>query len=163
MIYQLVKLVGFMFVGVWFSGCIEHEAEPQSVVVSHEVEKVTNKPEKDYKGYKMYEGKIPCEKCSSIFQRLVIKGDTMGIYRLTEVYDNEGAEVDPTVISTGQWRRITQKNKELLELSQGTLNDSIRRMEYEVQSKMLIQVSLDDEYIVNKNAYHLKLVKQSAK
>lgn len=165
MINQFVKYASVVSVGICLlSGCIEHKTEAVIKFKDEHEKKFIEKEENiDYKGYKIFEGKIPCETCDGISQRLVLKGDTVGIYRLTEIYDKAGNEVDPTLISTGQWRNETQNSKKILVLSQGKMNDSIRRMEYELRPNMLVQISLDEELIANKNAYHLKLVKKSIK
>ena len=145
------------------ASCIEHRAE-----VKHSQKPDLSKQneekyihDKDYKTFRIYEGNIPCEDCSGIEQRLVVKGDTLGIFRLTETYKDATEDGDATIVCSGQWKKVKQKNKEILILSQGSLSDSVRRMEYDFHSNELVQRTLDNEYLKNTSLYHLKLVRKS--
>lgn len=145
------------------ASCIEHRAE-----VKHSRKPDSSKQDEekyihdtDYKTFRIYEGNIPCEDCSGIEQRLVVKGDTLGIFRLTETYKNATEDGDATIVCSGQWKKVKQKNKEILVLSQGSLSDSVRRMEYDFHSKEIVQISLDDNRFKNTSEYHLRLVRQS--
>lgn len=145
------------------TSCIEHRSDEKR----HQVSNVANQEEekylhdKNYDTFRIYEGDIPCEDCSGIEQRLVVKGDTTGIFRLTETYKNATEDGDATIVCSGQWKKIKQKNRDLLILSQGSLKDSVRRMEYELRPNELMQRTLDGEYVRNQSLYKLKLVRKS--
>lgn len=143
--------------------CIEHREDEKKPVkisaASKEEEKYIR--DKDYKVFRIYEGEIPCEDCDGIQQRLVVKGDTTGIFRLTETYKNATEDGDATLVCSGQWKMVRNKSKDLLVLSQGGINDSVRRMEYEFHPKEIIQLSLDENRFKNTHAYHLKMVRHN--
>ena len=143
--------------------CIEHRDDGKkskgSVSKNKEEEKYIT--DADYKTFRIYEGQIPCEDCDGIQQRLVVKGDTAGIFRLTETYKNATEDGDATLVCSGQWKKIKNSSKEILILSQGGITDSVRRMEYEFKPKELVQLSLDENRFANTNAYHLKMVRKS--
>ncbi len=145
------------------SACIEHREDEKkstkSTTVSKEEEKYIT--DKDYKVFRIYEGEVPCEDCDGIEQRLVVKGDTAGIFRLTETYKNATEDGDATLVCSGQWKKIRMNAKDILILSQGRMDDSVRRMEYEFRPKEVIQLSLDDNRFKNTTAYHLKMVRKS--
>lgn len=145
------------------SACIEHREEEKKwekpASVNKEEEKYVT--DKDYKVFRIYEGEVPCEDCDGIQQRLVVKGDTVGIFRLTETYRNATEDGDATLVCSGQWKKIKMDSKEILILSQGGLNDSVRRMEYEIHPKEIVQLSLDENHFKNTAAYHLKMVRKS--
>ncbi len=145
------------------SGCIEHREDTKKsggvTPVNKEEEKYIK--DKDYKVFRIYEGEVPCEDCDGIQQRLVIKGDTTGIFRLTETYRNATEDGDATLVCSGQWKQIKVKSKNILILSQGGMEDSVRRMEYEFHPKEIVQLSLDENHFKNTGAYHLKMVRKS--
>lgn len=155
----------FVIVGSWltFTACIEHREEKKTPVKRPTANKEEEKyiSDKDYKVFRIYEGEIPCEDCDGIQQRLVVKGDTVGIFRLTETYKNATEDGDATLVCSGQWKKIKATEKEILILSQGGINDSVRRMEYEFRPKEIIQLSLDENRFKNTAAYHLKMVRKS--
>ncbi|AEA43474.1 copper resistance protein NlpE N-terminal domain-containing protein [Fluviicola taffensis] len=145
------------------NGCIEHRADEK-----FSRSRTKNNPEEekfiqdaDYKTFHIYEGTIPCEDCDEIEQRLVVKGDTAGIFRLTETYKNATEDGDATIVCSGQWKKIKTNSKEILILSQGGISDSVRRMEYEFRSKEIVQLSLDENRFSNTAAYRLKMVRKS--
>ncbi len=148
---------------VILSACIEHrENEKKSggtVSVNKEEEKYI--ADKDYKVFRIYEGEIPCEDCDGIEQRLVVKGDTAGIFRLTETYRNATEDGDATLVCSGQWKMMKVDSKDILVLSQGHMSDSVRKMEYEFRPKELVQLSLDENRFKNTAAYHLKMMRKS--
>jgi hypothetical protein len=142
--------------------CIEHRADvkySKKAPVNKEEEKYIR--DKDYKVFRIYEGEVPCEDCDGIEQRLVVKGDTAGIFRLTETYRNATEDGDATLVCSGQWKKTKANSKEILILSQGGINDSVRRMEYEFRPKEVVQLSLDDNRFKNTAKYHLKMVRKS--
>lgn len=143
--------------------CIEHREDEKKPIkpasANQEEEKYIR--DKDYKIFRIYEGEVPCEDCDGIQQRLVVKGDTSGIFRLTETYKNATEDGDATLVCSGQWKKIRMNTKDILILSQGGINDSVRRMEYEFHPKEVIQLSLDDNRFKNTAAYHLKMVRKS--
>lgn len=145
------------------SACIEHRDDDRERTRPASVTKEEEKyiKDKEYKVFRIYEGEIPCEDCDGIQQRLVIKGDTAGIFRLTETYKNATEDGDATLVCSGQWQRSKVKSKDYLILSQGGIGDSVRRMEYEFRPKEIVQLSLDDNRFKNTNAYRLKMVRKS--
>lgn len=145
------------------SACIEHRDDDRKHTKPTPVNKEEEKYIKDneYKAFRIYEGEIPCEDCDGIQQRLVIKGDTAGIFRLTETYKNATEDGDATLVCSGQWKRNKQNSKNILILSQGNITDSVRRMEYELRSKEIVQLSLDKNRFKNPAQYHLKMVRKS--
>ena len=142
---------------ILLSSCIEHkkkEKPSSKAPVSKEESKFV--ADKDYKVLRIYSGRIPCADCSGIEQRLVLKGDTMGIYRLTEVYRNATEDGDATIVSTGEWKiKNTEKERKIF-LSQGHLGDSIRTASYVFTDKKLVQKSIDDETITSAWNYTLR-------
>jgi copper homeostasis protein (lipoprotein) len=162
--YNHIKLLGVVIVSALiFNGCIEHRSDE---VKSKKIEVKNNEEEKflqdkDYKQFHIYEGEVPCEDCDVIEQRLVVKGDTAGIFRLTETYKNATEDGDATIVCSGQWKKIISKSKTIFVLSQGSLSDSVRRMEYEYHPMEMIQLSLDDNRFKNASSYRLKLVRKS--
>ena len=145
------------------NACIEHrdDVRTHTKLVSGNKEEEKYILDKDYKVFRIYEGEVPCEDCDGIQQRLVIKGDTAGIFRLTETYRNATEDGDATLVCSGQWKKFNMQSKELLILSQGGINDSVRRMEYELHPKEIVQLSLDHNRFKNTAAYHLKMVRKS--
>jgi copper homeostasis protein (lipoprotein) len=148
---------------VILSACIEHRESDKkpAVQISGNKEEEKYITDKDYKVFRIYEGEVPCEDCDGIQQRLVVKGDTAGIFRLTETYRNATEDGDATLVCSGQWKKIKNNAKEILILSQGGISDSVRRMEYEFHPKEIIQLSLDENRFKNTSAYHLKMVRKS--
>jgi len=148
---------------LFLDSCIEHREDQKTSRNSASVNKEEEKyiKEDDYKVFRIYEGKVPCEDCDGIEQRLVVKGDTAGIFRLTETYKNATEDGDATLVCSGQWKKIKASTKEILVLSQGGINDSVRRMEYEFHPKEIIQLSLDENRFANTGPYHLKMVRKS--
>lgn len=145
------------------SACIEHRDDDKKRTKSPSVNKEEEKyiKDKEYSVFRIYEGEIPCEDCDGIQQRLVIKGDTAGIFRLTETYKNATEDGDATLVCSGQWQKSKQDSKNILILSQGNIRDSVRRMEYELRSKEIVQLSLDKNRFKNPSVYHLKMVRKS--
>lgn len=115
--------------------------------------------EKSYKGFTIFTGKIPCADCSGIEQRLVLKGDTIGIYRLTEVYKDATEDGDVNLVSTGEWQFIDPKTKKEIVISQGHLGDSTRVATYLFENNKIIQTSLDGEKVQPKYLYTLRKAK----
>jgi copper homeostasis protein (lipoprotein) len=143
--------------------CIEHRDDDKKrekpAPVNQEEEKYIK--DKEYKVFRIYEGEVPCEDCDGIQQRLVIKGDTAGIFRLTETYKNATEDGDATLVCSGQWQKSKLNSKNILILSQGTISDSVRRMEYELRSKEIVQLSLDKNRFKNVADYRLKMIRKS--
>ena len=148
---------------VILSACIEHRENEKKSAGPATMNKAEEKyiTDEDYKVFRIYEGEVPCEDCDGIQQRLVIKGDTVGIFRLTETYKNATEDGDATLVCSGQWKKIKADAKDILILSQGGINDSVRRMEYEFHPKEIIQLSLDKNRFKNTAEYHLKMVRKS--
>jgi copper homeostasis protein (lipoprotein) len=143
------------------TSCIEHTKDqktkgPKTTSTKEERRFIQ---EKTYTGLRIYSGRIPCADCSAIEQRLVLKGDTAGIYRLTETYKDATEDGDATVVSTGEWKFIKTKTANQLYLSQSHINDSIRTARYEFLESKLYQTQLDGEDVKPKYAYTLKKTK----
>ncbi len=145
---------------ILIAGCIEHEPIPTTSKKITPISKDTLAVSEKLAGYTIYEGVIPCNNCLGISQKLLLKGDKKGVFRLTETYNKSGEELDPTVVCTGHWTTFARNNKQYLLLSQGSLEDSIRRMEYLVYAKKIKQTKLDEEVIPHTSMYELKLTKK---
>jgi len=146
------------------SSCIEHQRKTEAdktETVSKSEEKFIK--EKNYSGIRVYSGRIPCEDCSGIEQRLVLKGDTLGIYRLTEVYKDATEDGDAVLVSTGEWefRGKNKKDPEIMYLSQGHIRDSVRVASYEFKKDRILQLDLNGESVNNKASYSLRLLKHT--
>ena len=154
-----VKSGWWLIVVLCVSACIEHR--PSSGVVQEKQAETTFIAKKSHKGLRIYEGKIPCADCSGIAQRLVLKGDSLGIYRLTETYINATEDGDAVLVSTGEWKYYfvdqTRSQKRLV-LSQGNINDSVRKTTYSVQDNRITQLDLEGKRIDSVTNYRLKLV-----
>ncbi len=154
---QIWISIGFVSLVV-LSSCIEHskKEKPGKTNKQEETSDHNQFEEKEYKGLRVYSGKIPCADCSEIQQRLVLKGDTIGVYRLTEVYKNATEDGDATIVSTGEWKLKKTAKEEHLIISQGHLGDSIRTASYTFTDKKLVQRDLDGETIKTTWNYVLK-------
>lgn len=143
------------------ASCIEHTKDEGSKTTRLTSTKDEQKfiKEKTYTGLRIYTGKIPCADCSGIEQRLVLKGDTIGIYRLTENYKNATEDGDANIVSTGEWKIIKTKTDRQLYISQGHIGDSMRTARYEFQESKLYQTQLDGQAVKPKYLYTLKKTK----
>ncbi len=142
----------------FLGSCIEHRMGEESE------DPITEKAfiaTKQYKGLRIYEGKIPCVDCAGIEQRLVLKGDSSGIYRLTEVFKEATEDGDEELVSVGEWKlHPKSKKKTVLFLSEGTLKDTIRWTNYHFLPNGIQQLDIEGEPIANTSAYQLKLVRR---
>jgi copper homeostasis protein (lipoprotein) len=149
----------FLLLAVFVSltSCIEHQKKRES-----EEKKADSSTlrQRHYSTVRVYSGTIPCADCAGIIQKLVLKGDSIGIYRLTETYKDSGEDGDATIISSGEWKLIKENNSQQLYLSQGHLQDSSRIMRYEYQPSVLHQLELDGYEIESKFSYTLRLDKK---
>lgn len=137
--------------------CIEHRTDDQIVSLDQE-QKAPEKVDKP-KGKRVYKGKIPCADCSGIEQQLVLRGDTAGVFRLTEIYKDATEDGDEVIVTTGAWKYYSKKKqKKILFLSEGTLKDSSRYQRYLVDGAQLTQLDFNGEWIKSTNNYKLKLV-----
>jgi len=153
-----ILLVFCLSIGL--TACIEHtkaEKTKDTRTVGTKEEQQFIK-EKTYKGLRIYVGKIPCVDCSGIEQRLVMKGDTIGVYRLTEVYKDATEDGDATIVSTGEWKFENPSKKSMI-ISQGHLGDSTRVATYICDGNKMIQTTLDGETVQPKYLYTLRKVK----
>lgn len=143
-------------------GCIEHSPNDPRPTMTQQAETKFIQ-QKSYKGYRIFEGKIPCADCSGIQQRLVLKGDSLGIYRLTEVYKDASEDGDATIISTGEWKltRTAQSSEKQLLLSQGHLGDSVRIQLFTWNGNKIRLLEDDGETFQSSQNYTLKLTKQA--
>jgi copper homeostasis protein (lipoprotein) len=152
----------FIMIGV--SGCIEHRP-PEKASASEADMSFPPIKRKVLKGLRVYEGVIPCADCSGIYQRLALKGDTLGIFRLTETYRDATEDGDEIIVTTGSWKRYKVKtNNEtqvLLYLSEGSLRDSSRIQRYALMDKKIMQLDLNGDSIESTSDYMLKLIKET--
>lgn len=152
-------IIAFGMVTLGLVSCIEHV--PKVIIdkskMSNEDSNFVKK--QDFKGYKLYSGTLPCDDCDKIDQRLVLKGDTAGIYRLTEIFVNASEDGDAVLVSTGEWTR--NKSTGVMHLSEHSLKDSIRTMDYHVKAKEMILFASDNNKLKNASKYRLRLVKSS--
>ncbi len=81
---------------ILIAGCIEHEPIPTTSKKITPISKDTLAVSEKLAGYTIYEGVIPCNNCLGIYQKLLLKGDKKGVFRLTETYNKSGEELDPT-------------------------------------------------------------------
>lgn len=150
-------LLLLLAVFVSLTSCIEHQKKRESA------EKKTTSStlyQRHYSTVRVYSGTIPCADCAGIIQKLVLKGDSIGIYRLTETYKESGEDGDATIISSGEWKLLKENNSQQLYLAQGHLQDSARIMRYEYQPTVLYQLELDGNETASKYAYTLRLGKK---
>jgi hypothetical protein len=143
------------------TSCIEHTKDEKKTATRTIATKGEQQfiKEKTYTGLRIYIGKIPCADCSGIEQRLVLKGDTVGIYRLTETYKDATEDGDATVVSTGEWKITKTKTQNQLYISQGHIGDSMRTARYEFTESRLYQTELDGDTVKPKYLYTLKKTK----
>jgi copper homeostasis protein (lipoprotein) len=154
-VWGIIVLLGIV-------GCIEHSPNDPGPTLTQQAETKFIQ-QKTYKGYRIFEGQIPCADCSGIQQRLVLKGDTIGIYRLTEVYKDASEDGDATIISTGEWqlaRSEKSKEKQLM-LSQGHLGDSVRIQLFSWSGSKIRLLEDDGEKFQSSQNYILRLTKQA--
>ena len=145
-----------------FSSCIEHTKEDHKTDLRFDVPE-SSKPLEAVENSKVriFKGNIPCADCSGIEQRLVLKGDTLGVYRLSEVYKNATDDGDGHLVSRGEWKIVNKKGKSTLYIYQGHLGDSVRTACYEYSDKKLVQNDMDGEPIKSKWNYALKRVRSN--
>lgn len=148
-------------IGFGLTGCIEHRPSDDLVAAQDPddgVIAVSSKP----KGLRVYEGVIPCADCSGIYQRLALKGDSTGIFRLTEVFRDATEDGDETIVTTGSWKRYKTKIDGqpalIFYLSEGSLKDSSRIQRYEVASDRIVQLDLDGQRVDSTKNYTLMLI-----
>ena len=151
-----MKIVVILLGLITLSACIEHQKKE----TAQKKEASSTLRQQHYRSVRLYKGIIPCADCSGIAQKLLLKGDSIGIYRLTETYKDAGEDGDAVIISSGEWKLVTENNEQQLYLSQGTLQDSSRIMRYEYNKSVLHQLELDGAQIESKFAYTLRLAKK---
>ena len=137
--------------------CIEHR--PNDMVVKRDTKETAPEKVNRLKGTRVYEGKIPCADCSGIDQRLVLRGDTTGAFRLTETYRDATEDGDEVIVTTGSWKYYKSKSSgKILFLSEGSMKDSSRFQRYQVENAFITQLDFNGEWIKSTNNYRLKLV-----
>lgn len=152
----MMKIVVILLSIITLSACIEHQKQE----IAHKKVASSTLRQQHYRTVRLYKGIIPCADCSGIAQKLLLKGDSIGIYRLTETYKDAGEDGDAVIISSGEWKLVTENNEQQLYLSQGSLQDSSRIMRYEYNKFVLHQLELDGAQIESKFAYTLRLAKK---
>lgn len=151
---SVLHLVLILFV---LGSCIEHR--PDDGVAKSEVKPKPTKKNTKLRGTKVYEGKIPCADCSGIDQHLVLRGDTTGAFRLTEIYRDATEDGDEVIVTTGSWKYYQNKTTgKVLFLSEGSLKDSSRFQRYKMNGTYITQLDFDGKWIKSPNNYRLKLV-----
>lgn len=156
-----------VILAIGMSGCIEHQSPTKSTPVNErEIVYTYMKREREQlKGLRVYEGTVPCADCSGIHQRLALKGDTIGIFRLTETYRNATEDGDGILVTTGSWKRYkvrdNNQTKEILYLSEGSFADSSRIQRYTFHDKKIMQVDFNGDSLERAKSYMLTLVKES--
>lgn len=153
--------IGSILIGVLITfSCIEHRPKEESIKTENTDSGDITPTKVKYDLVRIYEGKIPCADCSGIEQHLVMKGDSMGIYRLTETYKDATEDGDAVLISTGHWKdtMFTKTGKNYIYFSEGGLKDSTRVMQF-VYSKSAINLTKLNEEVIDaptKYALHLE-------
>lgn len=146
---------------VSLTACIEHRPA-DTRIQKDTAEKVVEAPKK-LRGLRVYEGQIPCVDCSGIYQHLVLKGDTAGIFRLTETYKNATEDGDETLVTNGVWKRYKTKRQQtpvtIFYLCEGSFKDSTREQRYAVGKDRITQLDINGQRIDSSFRYTLKLVK----
>ena len=144
------------------SGCIEHR--PEDTTVARTNETAAKPAEKKLKGLRVYAGTVPCADCPGIEQHLSMKGDSSGIYRLSETYKNATQDGDEVLVSNGEWKRFRDKKTKqpIYYLSENNLKDSTRIIRYQVYNDRIVQLDITGDSISNPRAYTLKLVGRRA-
>lgn len=148
-----MKIVVILIGLITLSACIEHQKQQQA----HKKSAASTLQHRHYRMVRKFKGTIPCADCSGIEQQLILKGDSIGVYRLIETYKDAGEDGDAVIISSGEWKLTTANNDQQLYLSQGSLQDSSRIMRYEYKKSVLHQLELDGAAIESKYAYSLRL------
>jgi len=156
------QLVFMWIIAVCLSGCIEHRPEDTTFVA--EKKDSSHVRPVNMKGLRVYTGTIPCADCPGIEQRLALKGDSSGIYRLTETYKQATDDGDAVLISTGEWKRFQAKTNRgsipVYYLSQGNIKDSSRIIRYQVYNNKIVQMDMEGIEITTPELYTLKLVQK---
>ena len=155
-----ISAMGFLAV---LSGCIEHRPADTIYVAPEPL--IENHREPELKGLRVYEGKVPCADCPSVEQRLALKGDTAGIFRLTETFKDATEDGgDEVLVTTGEWKSYRMdedgNRKTVYYLSEGDILDSTRVQRYEVSDDKIVQRDIDGKPIAKPSGYTLKLIRQ---
>lgn len=155
-----ILVLGFLAV---LSGCIEHR--PAETVYIAPEPLIENHREPELKGLRVYEGKVRCADCPVVEQRLALKGDTVGIFRLTETYRDASEDGgDEVLVTTGEWKsyRVEEEGTErtIFYLSEGDIHDSTRVQRYEVSDNKIMQRDMDGNPISKPSSYTLRLIRK---
>lgn len=152
-------LIGILALSI--TACIEHRPEDTTFVA--EGVKTEIKPARKTKGLRVYAGTTPCADCSAIEQRLALKGDSSGVYRLTETFRQATEDGDAVLVSNGEWKRLVVRAETgkipIYYLSQGDIRDSSRIIRYQIYPSKITQLDMEGEPIENPGLYTLKQVK----
>lgn len=159
-------MMRFLFLGfvcaTLVQGCIEHRPNDTDFIAEKQTEEQFI-AEKVYPGLRVYEGKVPCADCRGIEQRLAMKGDSSGIFRLTETYLDATEDGDEVIVTLGEWKQYNyneQLGNPIFYLSEGNMKDSTRVSRYEIKDKKIQQLDINRKRINNPKAYTLKLVRK---
>ncbi len=157
----LIAFTGLSLI-IILMGCIEHRPTDKTFV--EPITKQLPISKLKLKGLRIYEGVIPCPDCASVYQRLSLKGDSLGVFRLVEVFRDASEDGDEVLITTGFWRHYSKKkfpNKTYLYLSEGSSSDSTRIQRYEINPKSITQLDFNGSTIDSSRYYTLKLIRKN--
>lgn len=146
------------------SACIEHTRESLDPTLSDLLPTTSTADSiiPDYQGLKVYQGNVPCADCPIIKQRLALKGDSLGIFRLTETFVDATEDGDEVLVTTGAWKKydsfIKGKRSSVIYLSEGSMKDSTRVCNYIQRKTQLIQLDIEKKPIPNPSRYTLRLI-----
>ena len=150
----------FIFAFVLLAACKEHRPEEKFFIDTDDND-TTTVADKKYKGLRVYEGTIPCADCAGIVQQLVLKGDSVGIYRLKELYKNATEDGDSELISSGEWKRMKTGSSYMYYLSEKNIRDSIRTMKYQINGDIIEMMDTFHDSIKSTAHYRLKLIRSN--
>lgn len=161
---NFLKFWLFLTIGIALTACKEHIKKDEFDLI-HLEKKMPGIADKikELKGLKVFQGNIPCADCPMIKQRLAIKGDTAGIFRLTETYVEGSEDGDAVLVTTGEWRKILftdslNRKEWRYYLSEGTINDSSRIQQYRIMKNKINQLDINGKSIKSNFNYSLKLI-----
>lgn len=149
-----IKLFGIFGVGLILASCIEHRPKNDQESTNQFEKKIYSTEVAQSSNIRIFEGRVPCESCDGIQQKLILKGDSSGIFRMTETYKKPENETETSLVFNGQWKFDKRNNKQVIILSQGTLKDSIRRMVFATGANSITLIVQDNETI-NSSRYIL--------
>lgn len=158
------RLIAFAVLSLMIGlmGCIEHRPTDKTYVKPVTKQQPISKQKLN--GLRIYEGVIPCPDCAGVYQRLSLKGDSIGVFRLVEIFRDASEDGDEVLITTGFWKQYSKKkspDKTYFYLSEGSSGDSTRIQRYEVNPKGIMQLDFNGAAIDSSRNYTLKLIRKN--